>query len=328
MFGTDLDPGVLPNPSAFTYAIHLVLRADYGVLGLVDGRRNVVRDCRSDLSGVYLTGRVLAAVLCMLSVMAVYAVGRRLWSAAGGWRPPRCSRSRFSQSHIAVRTDRRGCAFAGDDRGIRRGKGTRHRSGYGTSPWAGRPWVWPSGLSTRQVCWWHRWLAASLVTGAQADGDCSAWRRRPPPGSFAFVVTNPFFVLRLGDTVDQLRAQAVTAHRPKLGQRNEYAAPLYLRSLTWGLGWGVPLAAAAGALSELRRSRSRAIVLLVFPLLLFAFLSMAERFFARSLMPAFPVLALLAGVGTRWFRLTPLLAARRAARGGWPRCSRAFSRSR
>ena len=45
-----------------------------------------------------------------------------------------------------------------------------------------------------------------------------------------------------------------------------------------------------------RRSRSRGIVLIVFPLLLFVFLSTAERFFARWLLPAFPVLALFAGV--------------------------------
>ena len=89
----------------------------------------------------------------------------------------------------------------------------------------------------------------------------------------------------------------------------------YLRSLTWGLGWGVLLAAAAGAVSELRRSRSRALVLLVFPVLLFAFLSTAERFFARWLMPAFPVLALLAGVGLAGFasQLSSRPAVRRVA---------------
>ena len=100
MFGSDLDPGYFRNPSAFTYAIHLLLRAEYGVLGLVDGPRDVVRDCLSDPSGVYLTGRVLAAVLCMLSVIAVYAIGRRLWSAAEGLIAAAVlSRSRFFQSH-------------------------------------------------------------------------------------------------------------------------------------------------------------------------------------------------------------------------------------
>src|SRR5687767_709553 len=84
MFGSDLDAGYFRNPSAFTYAIHFVLRTEYMVLGLVDAPRNAVRDCMSDPSGVYLTGRVLATMLCMLSVVAVYAVGRRLWGAAEG----------------------------------------------------------------------------------------------------------------------------------------------------------------------------------------------------------------------------------------------------
>ncbi|HVL31496.1 MAG TPA: hypothetical protein VM299_04620, partial [Solirubrobacteraceae bacterium] len=70
----------------------------------------------------------------------------------------------------------------------------------------------------------------------------------------------------------------------------------YLRSLTWGLGWGAALAAAAGAVLVLRRDRRRLALLALFPLLLFLYLGTAERYFGRWLMPIYPVLALLAGV--------------------------------
>ena len=52
---------------------------------------------------------------------------------------------------------------------------------------------------------------------------------------------------------------------------------------------------AAGA----ARPRARAALLLVFPLALFVYLSLQARFFGRWLLPAYPVLALLAGVGAR-----------------------------
>ena len=48
---------------------------------------------------------------------------------------------------------------------------------------------------------------------------------------------------------------------------------------------------------EFRRNRARALLLALFPLLLFLYLgSDAERYFARWLMPAYPILALFAGV--------------------------------
>jgi Dolichyl-phosphate-mannose-protein mannosyltransferase len=296
MFGSDLDPGYFRNPSAFTYAIHLLLRAQYGALGLVDGPRNVVRDCRSDPSAIYLTGRVLATVLCMLSVIAVYAVGRRLWSAAEGLTAAAVlafaflpvAYSRFALTDVgallpvtiavygAVRAQETGrlayFALAGAAVGL--AVGFKYTAGLLVAPL----------------------VAASLLTTARRRTALLGLATAAAVGLIAFLLTNPFFVLRLGDAIDQLSIQTATAHRPKLGQRGEYGAVFYLRSLTWALGWGATLAAGAGALWELHRSKSRAIVLIVFPLLLFAFLSTAERFFARWLMPAFPVLALLAGV--------------------------------
>ena len=70
----------------------------------------------------------------------------------------------------------------------------------------------------------------------------------------------------------------------------------YLDSLSWGLGWGASAAAAAGLAWQARVDRRRALLLALFPVLLFAYLCTAERSFARWLMPAYPVLALLAGL--------------------------------
>ena len=112
-----------------------------------------------------------------------------------------------------------------------------------------------------------------------------------------------------------LRDQPVLRARPRRGARRAALAALLgergeararsrrtrsgstCRRLTWGLGWGALVAAAVGVVWEFRRDRMRAILLALFPLLLFLYLgSDAERYFARWLMPAYPILALFAGV--------------------------------
>src|SRR4051812_3264434 len=113
-----------------------------------------------------------------------------------------------------------------------------------------------------------------------------------------FVVTTPFFVIDLHVALYQLKVQRLAANTPKLGQPAVGGIPFYLRSLTWGFGWGGLLAAAVGLVLQWRRDPVRAVLLVAFPLaLLLYFVTDADRFFARWLMPGYPALAMLAGVG-------------------------------
>ena len=51
----------------------------------------------------------------------------------------------------------------------------------------------------------------------------------------------------------------------------------------------------------LRRDLVRGLILIAFPLALFAYLATQSRYFGRWLLPAYPALALLAAVGlSRW----------------------------
>ncbi|HEX4718864.1 MAG TPA: glycosyltransferase family 39 protein, partial [Thermoleophilaceae bacterium] len=108
-------------------------------------------------------------------------------------------------------------------------------------------------------------------------------------------LTNPYFFLDFGDAHRQLTAQAATAGDfGKVGQ-NTTGLPYYLGTLTWGIGWVAALAALAGALLEFRRDVVRGLILVIFPLALIVYLSLQARFFSRWLLPAYPVLVLLAG---------------------------------
>jgi hypothetical protein len=57
------------------------------------------------------------------------------------------------------------------------------------------------------------------------------------------------------------------------------------------------VAAVGGAVALVRRDRDRGLVVLIFPLVLFLYLGTQSRYFARYLLAAYPILALLCGVG-------------------------------
>jgi len=114
--------------------------------------------------------------------------------------------------------------------------------------------------------------------------------------ALAFFVTNPYFFFDFDTALHQLRGQAdLAGNQDKFGQERESGPLYYLESLTWGLGWLATAAAAAGAVLLARRDRAALALLLVFPLALYLYLSVQSRFFGRWLLPAYPVLALLAG---------------------------------
>src|SRR3954469_3006404 len=73
MLGGDWNPHYFQNPSAFTYLAHFALAARFG--------HRAIDEFKLDPTGIYVTSRTVAAVLCMLGVVAVFWAGRRLWGA-------------------------------------------------------------------------------------------------------------------------------------------------------------------------------------------------------------------------------------------------------
>jgi hypothetical protein len=126
----------------------------------------------------------------------------------------------------------------------------------------------------------------------------------------AFLVANPFALLDFDAFREGLTKQSETAAEAgsKLGLGDESGLAYYVRSLTWGLGWVPALAALGGAVALALRDRRAALVLVPAPLLFALFMGSQGRFFARWLLPVYPVLALLAAVGAR--QLATMLAGR------------------
>jgi hypothetical protein len=133
----------------------------------------------------------------------------------------------------------------------------------------------------------------------------------------AFAVTNPFFFLKPISALYQLKQQAEAAGgTEKLGQDQVGGFRYYIESLGWGYGYAAAFFVLAGAFFEIRRDRVRGIALILFPVLLYLYMSTQTRYFGRWLLPMYPVMALLAGLGiVRLVQLIPVVGRRYALTG-------------
>ena len=111
-----------------------------------------------------------------------------------------------------------------------------------------------------------------------------------------FLAANPYALLDHHAFREGLEKQTETAGEEggKLGLANTSGWRYYLGSFTWGLGWLPSLFAVGGAVALLARHRRLGLLLAPAPLLLFLYLGNQSRFFARWMLPIYPILCLLA----------------------------------
>src|SRR4051794_38234448 len=292
MLGGDWNPHYFQNPSAFTYLAHFALAARFG--------HRAIDEFKLDPTGIYVTSRTVAAVLCMLGVVAVFWAGRRLWGAGAAVASAALLTFAFlpvTYSRIAV-TDVGTLApvalsivasvLVWEDGRLRwwilAGAGAGLAVGF---KYTAGVVLLPLGIAA---------IAHLVRGGRDALGRCALGGLAAALAALlAFFATNPYFFFEFSDAHRQLSAQAATAGDfGKVGQTTT-GLPYYLGSLTWGIGWVGALAALAGAVLELRRDVVRGLILISFPLGLLAYLALQARFFSRWLLPAYPVLVLLAG---------------------------------
>jgi len=136
-----------------------------------------------------------------------------------------------------------------------------------------------------------------------------------------FLVANPYALLDFDAFRGGLQQQSEAAGEgnSKLGLGGQGGIAYYLGTTTWGLGWVPALAAMAGAAGLALKRRSLALILVPAPIVFLLFMGTQGRFFARWLLPVYPMLCLLAAwsavSGATW------LAARvrpQWGRAAWP----------
>jgi Dolichyl-phosphate-mannose-protein mannosyltransferase len=296
MFRKDYDPSYYENPTTFTYLVYAALRAYFGTLGSLP-RGNVTRQFGTDPTTIWVAARTFTALLCMAGVVVLYFVGKKLF----GRREGLVAAAVLSFAFLAVTYSRQAVTDVGALTGVAlalllavkalEGGGRRWFALAGASAGLALSFKYTAGLVLLPVG-----LAALLRLRAEPLRTVLSGLLALLCTAVTFAVLNPYLIIRFSEFRQKVSAQAeVAGNLAKAGQEGS-APAYYLDTLTWGLGWAVALAALAGVVVLARCDWRRALLLAAFPLALFVYLSLQSRYFGRWLLPAYPALALLAGV--------------------------------
>jgi hypothetical protein len=295
MFRGGLDPGYYENPPALTYVLYVIFNVRFGT------GRDLVRDFAADPEAAFITARVAVALIGTLVVGLAYWAGahfyeRRVGLVAAALMAVAFLPVFYSKHALndVVTLAPLSVALVGSLLAYERGR---------WFDWALAGGAVGAATATKYTA------GAMLLTAAVAAGlrihRQRAELRRVLAGlaiaGVAFVVLflllDPFALIQLDETRRQIKGQSSQADSGKLGQDDVRGWIYYVGTLGWGFGWVPLVAAVGGALVALRRDWRRALLLIAFPLFLYLFLGGQGRFFGRWLMPAYPMLCVLAGYG-------------------------------
>jgi hypothetical protein len=310
MFGHSLNPDYFVNPPGFTYLLYVAFGLRWGF------DRAAIGDAfAADPGTAFTIARALSGALGALAAVLLAVAGARLFDRRTGLVAGVLLAVAFLPNHYGhlalndvpalaplclalvgvAGVLRRGrlldFALAGIGLGL--GAATKYTEGIVLLPLlaAGGLAPVPPALRVRGLA-----LAGLLALGG-------------------FLVANPYALLDFGAFRDGLRKQSETSADGggKLGLAQSSGVVYYLGTTTWGLGWLPALAALGGAIGTALRDRRSALVLVPAPVLFLLFMGTQDRFFARWLLPVYPLLCLLAA----WagVRAAVWLAAR--VRPGW-----------
>ena len=280
--GGGLDPGYYENPPSLTYLLALV----YALGGTADA---------------FVTGRVVVALIGTLVVALTYVAGRRAFDARTGLVAAALMAVAFLPVFYSKHALNDVVTLAPVTLGLigallvyDRGRWVDYAL-CGAAIGAATATKYTAGAML---------LTLAVAAGLRILRDRAELRRALlgcalAGGAFVavFVVLNPYALLNLHEARRQITGQSRQADAGKLGQDDVLGWVYYVGTLGWGLGW-LPLAAAVGgAVVAVRRDWRRALLLLAFPVFLYLFMGAQGRYFGRWLLPAYPVLCVLAGYG-------------------------------
>src|SRR4051794_6236720 len=321
MFGGTWNPGYYQNPSGYTYLVFLALKLWYGVFGAHLKYGTVSQQFDLNPTPIWEFVRAFTAVIALAGVTGTFLMPRRFWGARVALVAAALLTFAFLPvvySRIAV-TDVGtflpvAIAMYGALRVYEEGR-LRHYLIAGAGIGLATGFKYTAGLVLLPL------IVAGLVRVFRDER--GALLKRPgvryliAGGAIAalvFFITTPFALVHPHDTLYQLREQAKAAGEiEKLGQAQQGGFSYYFHTLGWGFGWAALVAAAAGALLEIRRDRLRGLILLIFPVALFLYMSIQTRYFGRWLLMIYPLLTLFAGIAV--VRLAELVRGR--SRHGW-----------
>lgn len=318
MFGGNLDPGYYQNPSGYTYFMFLALKLVYGILGFRLHYGTVSNQFTLDPTPIWEFTRTLTAVIAMAGVLATFVLARRWWGARVAlvaaalltftFLPVVYSRIAVTDvgtflpvavavyGALRVYEDGRLRDYVIAGAGVGLATGFKYTAGLVLLPLlvAAAVRIWRD----RETPWLRRRELYYLVAAGAMVVVC-------------FGITTPFFFVHPITALYQLKQQAQAAGAiEKLGQAQQGGFSYYLHTFGWGFGWAPIVAAVIGAVMEIRRDRIRGLMLVIFPAVLFVYMSIQTRYFGRWLIMMYPLLAVFTGIAV--VRIAALVRGRHA----------------
>ena len=287
MFGHSLNPQYFVNPPAFTYLLHVAFWARWG------GREAVGDAFAADPGTAFTIARVLAAILGAAAAGLLAGAGARLFDRRVGLVAGALLAVAFLPVHYGHLAVNDVPAMAPVCLGLVGVAGVYRYGRRRDYALAG------AALGVACATKYTAGIVLLCLLAAAAVSPRLRLRGLALAGALAvvgFVVANPYAVLDWQGLREGLQKQSEASGDGggKLGLVGDSALLYYLRTLTWGLGWLPALAAIAGAVGLAVRRHALAWVLIPAPVVFLLFMGIQDRFFARWLLPVYPLLCLLA----------------------------------
>jgi hypothetical protein len=319
MFGHSLNPDYFINPPAFTYLLHALFTVRWGTDPAVIGGAFA-----ADPTEAFALARGASAFLGALAVPLTAIAGARLFEdkrvgviagalLAVAFLPVHYSHFALNDAPTLAPL---ALALVGIAGVYRTGR-TREYVLAGVALGIAIATKYTAGI-----------VLVTLVAAAFASPVAHARVRNLALGVgvmvAGFLAANPYALLDHHAFREGLEKQTSTAgdEGGKLGLADMSGWRYYLGTFGWGLGWLPSLFALGGVGALLARHRRLALLLAPAPLLLLLYLGGQARFFARWMLPIYPLLCLLAAWGVvalaqrvRWRFAVPALAVVLLAQG-------------
>jgi 4-amino-4-deoxy-L-arabinose transferase-like glycosyltransferase len=300
-----LNPRYMHNPPLFTYLLEAVFAVRYGG----DEARRLLGDV-PDRESLFLIGRVAAALIGTLAVGLTFVAARRFFDRRVGLVAALLMAVAFLPvfySHVALNNVPAMTAALGSligTAGILRRGATRDYALAGAFVGVAAATKYLDGIVLLPM------LTATLLAprGPGTPSLRQAYGIGLGAAVAAFVVCNPYALLRAEHFFGAVGVQGDVVGMRKYGQDPDGGIAHYLGTFTWGLGWVPALAAVGGAVLLAREDRRKALVLIPVIPLFIVYMGLQTRYFGRWMLPAFPIVCMLAAYGA--VRATDIISAR------------------